>query len=64
MLTFCVILAIVVAVLAVIGGASMMMSEDGCLFSWYIGLHAVQSGFEILAKIVPAIFEAVVESDK
>lgn len=64
MLTFIAVLVVLFALVAVVGGVAMMFDAKGCFFSWWMGYNAMKSGFEILACVLPAILEAISDSNR
>lgn len=59
MITVALVLLTVIALVAIIGGIKML--TEGCVFSWYMGFHAMQAGFEIIGVVLAAIAQGVLE---
>lgn len=64
MLTFIAVLVVLLALVAIAGGIKMMCEADGCFFSWWMGYNAFKSGFELLGYVLPAILEAIADSNR
>ncbi len=60
MITALLILVVLVAIMAVIGGFAMM-SDGRCVISWHMGLQAATAGFELIGKAIPELFKVLTD---